>query len=314
MTTILLFGASGQVGWELARALAPLGNVIAVGRDRCDFACPADLGPLVEVARPQIIVNATGYTAVDRAEVEPGLAMTINAEAPAALAAAARKQGALLVHYSTDYVFDGGKFGPYVENDAPNPLSAYGRSKLAGEQAIQASGCDHLIFRTSWVYASRGTNFLRTMLRLAAERETLRIVDDQCGASTSAQLIASTTALVLQQNIAMRRLHAFESALLNLTAAGAASWHRFAVNIVGAARERGMPVKCREVVPITTAEYPLPAQRPANSRLSCANLEVRYGLQMPAWESGLHLVMDEIGGGVPPQTVPAGGALSATAA
>jgi len=314
MTTVLLFGANGQVGWELVRALQPLGNVQAVDRRGCDFSHPDSIATLVNEVRPQIIVNAVGYTAVDRAESEPALANTINAEAPEALAMAARKCGALLVHYSTDYVFDGSKFGPYVEKDIPNPLGEYARSKLSGERAIQESGCDHLIFRTSWVYASRGNNFLRTILRLAGEREMLRVVDDQCGAPTSAQLIASTTALVLQQNMAMRRLHAFESGLLNLSASGAASWHRFAVNIVAAAVKRGMPVKCREIVPITTAEYPLPAKRPANSRLSCVNLEVRYGLKMPAWECGLEMVMDEIAGGVALPVASNATALSATAA
>jgi dTDP-4-dehydrorhamnose reductase len=277
--------------------------VIAPGRDRFDLAHPDSLGALVDDLQPQVIVNAAAYTAVDQAEAEPALAGWINAYAPEVLAAAARKHDALLVHYSTDYVFDGAKSGAYLESDAPAPLNVYGASKLAGEQAICTSGCDYLIFRTSWVYSSRGKNFLRTVLRLAGEREKLQIVDDQTGAPTWSRLIAETTALVLQQNIAMRRLCAFESALLNLTAAGATSWHGFAAAIVAAARDRGMPLKCLEVLPIPTAGYPLPARRPANSRMSCRMLELRYGLKMPAWESQLQLVMNEVGGEIKPLQV-----------
>ncbi len=296
MNTILLTGASGQVGWELARALSPLGTVTAPGRELCNLAQPQSLARLVDEVRPQIIVNAAAYTAVDQAESEQVLAATVNADAPAVLAAAARKHAALLLHYSTDYIFDGSKVSAYVETDTPNPLNAYGRSKLAGEQAIRASGADHLIFRTSWVYASRGKNFLKTILRLAAEREVLRIVDDQIGAPTWSRLVAETTALVLQHNLAMRSVGAFESSLLNLTASGVTSWHGFATAILAAAHERGMSFKCRQLTPITSAQYPLPATRPENSRMSCAQLEGRYALKMPAWDSSLQLVMDEIGG------------------
>lgn len=295
MTTVLLTGASGQVGWELARSLLPLGAVVMPGRDRCDLAQPETLAVLVDEVRPQVIVNAAAYTAVDQAEKEPDLAMKVNAGAPEALAAAARRHGALLVHYSTDYVFDGSKTAPYLEDDAPNPLNAYGRGKLVGEEAIRAAGCDYLIFRTSWVYSLRGKNFLRTILRLSSELETLQVVNDQFGAPTWARLIAETTALVLHRDIALRRQGVFESGLLNLTAAGATSWHGFAAAIVSVARERGMLLKCREVMPITTAKYPLLAKRPANSRLSCGMLKVRYGLEMPSWETSLRLVMDEPG-------------------
>ncbi len=298
MTTILLTGANGQVGWELARTLAPLGEVVAVTRERGDLLQHHRLEALVDEVKPQIIVNAAAYTAVDQAEKEADIAMNVTAGAPAALAASARRHSALLVHYSTDYVFDGSKTAPYVEGDQPNPQGSYARSKLAGEAAIRGSDVDHLIFRTSWVYGARGKNFLRTILRLAGERETLRIVADQVGAPTSARLIAETTALALLQAMAARRAGTFDSALLHLTAAGATSWHGFTEAIVAAARDRSMPLKCREVVPITTAEYPLPAARPANSRLSCRLLEERYGVQMPPWEQGVRLVMDELGGAV----------------
>ena len=194
---ILLIGSNGQVGWELARSLMPLGRVMVPERDQCDLARPDTLTPLVNSLRPDVIVNAAAYTAVDKAEEETDLAMTVNARAPGALAAAARRHNALLVHYSTDYVFDGTKSGAYSETDAPNPASAYGRSKLAGEEAVRAAGADHLIFRTSWVFAARGKNFLRTILRLAGEREELRIVADQFGAPTWARLIAEVTALAL---------------------------------------------------------------------------------------------------------------------
>jgi len=298
LTTILLTGANGQVGWELARTLAPLGEVVAVTRERSDLLQHYALAALVDEVKPQVIVNAAAYTAVDQAEKEVDIAMKVNATAPAALADAARRHSALLVHYSTDYVFDGSKAAPYVETDQPNPQGSYARSKMAGEAAIRGSAADHLIFRTSWVYGARGKNFLRTILRLAGERETLRVVADQIGAPTWSRLIAETTALAVLQAMAARRAGSFDSAILNLTASGATSWHGFADAIVAAARERGMPLKCREVLPITTAEYPLPAARPANSRLSCRLLEERFGVQMPAWEQGMRLVMDDLGGAV----------------
>ncbi|MGH8619777.1 MAG: dTDP-4-dehydrorhamnose reductase [Burkholderiales bacterium] len=291
---ILLTGATGQVGWELARTLMPLGKVIIADRTRCDLAQPRTLAAAVDEVRPDVIVNAAAYTAVDKAEDETALAMAVNAEAPGELAKAARRHGALLAHYSTDYVFDGGQYSPYRETDPTGPLGTYGRSKLAGEEAVAASGADHVIFRTSWVYAARGKNFLLTMLRLAREREQLRVVVDQFGAPTWARLIAETTALALQQDLARRHEGAFESALVHLTAAGSTSWHGFASAIVDAAREQGMPLQCREVIPITTAEYPLPSPRPANSRLAGDRLAQRYGLEMPAWEWCLHLCLAEL--------------------
>jgi dTDP-4-dehydrorhamnose reductase len=294
MSNILLIGSNGQLGWELARTLAPLGRVMVPERSQCDLARLDTLAALVNAFEPDVIVNAAAYTAVDNAENEANLAMTINARAPGALATAARRHGALLVHYSTDYVFDGTKTGAYAETDAPNPVGVYGRSKLAGEEAVHAAGADHLIFRTSWVYAARGKNFLRTILRLAGEREELRIVADQFGAPTWARLIAEATALALQQDLARRKSGGFESGTFNLTAAGETSWHGFAGAIVAAARARGAVLKCRAVTPITTAEYPLPAARPANSRLSGARFAERYGLEMPDWERGMQLCLDEI--------------------
>ena len=292
--SILLLGSNGQVGWELARTLMPLGRVIIPERSQCDLASLDKLSALVNALQPDVIVNAAAYTAVDNAETDANLAMTINARAPGALATAARRHGALLVHYSTDYVFDGTKAGPYLETDTPNPTSVYGTSKLAGEEAIRDAGADHLIFRTSWVYASRGKNFLRTILRLAGEREELRIVADQFGAPTSARLIAEVTALALQRDFLQRAKGTFESGTFNLTAAGETSWHGFAGAIVAAARARGVELKCHKVTPITTADYPLPAARPANSRLSGARFSQRYELEMPGWERAMDLCLAEI--------------------
>jgi len=291
---ILLIGSNGQVGWELARALLPLGRVLVPERNQCDLVSLDTLTALVNSLQPDVIVNAAAYTAVDKAEEEIDLAMTVNARAPGALAVAARRYGALLVHYSTDYVFDGKKAGAYSETDAPNPGSAYGRSKLAGEEAVRDAGADHLIFRTSWVFAARGKNFLRTILRLAGEREELRIVADQFGAPTWARLIAEVTALALQQDIARRKRGDFASGTFNLTAAGETSWHGFAGAIIAAARERDAKLMCRTVVPITTVEYPLPAARPANSRLAGAKLAERYGLAMPEWDACVQLCVAEL--------------------
>ena len=255
---ILLTGKNGQVGWELQRALLPLGRVAAFGHGELDLADPGAVRRKLDEVRPEVVVNAAAYTAVDKAESEPEQANAVNAAAPALLAQEAARRGALLAHYSTDYVYDGAKAAPYVESDKTNPLGAYGRSKLAGEEGIRASGCDHLIFRTSWVYAARGANFLRTILRLAAEREELRIVMDQIGAPTWARLIAEATALALRQALAERRHGRFESGLFHLACAGETSWHGFASAIV--AGRSGLRVKT--VTPITTADYPLPAPRP----------------------------------------------------
>jgi dTDP-4-dehydrorhamnose reductase len=295
MARILLTGATGQVGWELARALVPLGGVlISPGRANLDLARPDTLAAAVDAARPDAIINAAAYTAVDQAEEDAATANAVNADAPLELAKAARKHNALMIHYSTDYVFDGRKDGAYFEDDAPAPLSVYGRSKLAGDTAIRESGADHVIFRTSWVYASRGKNFLLTILRLATEREQLCIVDDQFGAPTWSRLIAVSTVVALRQDLARRQAGTFESAVINLAAGGAVSWYGFAGAIVAAAREHAMPMKCREVSPIASADYPLPAQRPANSRLACAKLAKRYGVQLPDWNRCMHLCLAEV--------------------
>lgn len=287
---ILLTGKNGQVGWELARALLPLGNVAAFDHAGLDLADAAAVRRKLDEVRPDAIVNAAAYTAVDRAESEPELASAINAAAPALLAQEAARRGALLIHYSTDYVFDGAKAAPYVETDPTAPLGAYGRSKLAGEEGIRAAGCEHLIFRTSWVYGARGANFLRTILRLAAEREELRVVNDQIGAPTWARLIAEATAHALKQAMRERRDRAFRSGTYHLAAAGETSWHGFASAIV--AGRSGLRVKA--VTPIATADYPLPAPRPANSRLDTAAFRARFDLVLPDWRDCLPLCLEEI--------------------
>jgi dTDP-4-dehydrorhamnose reductase len=280
---ILLLGGDGQVGWELQRALAPLGRLIAPGHAECDLAEPDQLRAVVRAASPAIIVNAAAYTAVDKAESEPALARAVNGTAPGILAEEAKKLGAWLVHYSTDYVFDGAKAGPYVEDDATAPLSVYGATKLEGEQAIRQTGCRHLIFRTSWVFAARGGNFARTMLRLARERETLKIVDDQFGAPTSAELIADVTALCLRD--VMKPGGETSQGLYHLVADGETSWHGYARFVLAQAAQLGCTLKCRaeNVDPIPTSSYPLPAKRPANSRLDTSKLKREFDLYLPDW-------------------------------
>jgi dTDP-4-dehydrorhamnose reductase len=290
MVKILLIGKNGQVGWELHRTLALLGSVLAVDYPEIDLVEATALRRLVLESKPQIIVNAAAYTAVDKAESEPETAMLINGSAPGVLAEAAKKIGALLVHYSTDYVYDGAKRGPYVETDPLNPLSAYGRTKLAGDQAVQAAGCNHLIFRLCWVYGARGQNFMLTIMRLARERETLRVVSDQVGSPTWSRMIAEATALALKQLLASPDSSRY-SGIYHLTASGQTSWHGFAERIVEL-----MPTterKCRRVEAIATAEYPLPAKRPANSVLSCEKLWRTFGLCLPPWDESLKLVLDK---------------------
>ena len=293
---ILLTGATGQVGWELARTLMPLGDVIAVDRSQADLADLTALRAAIQQHKPDVIVNPAAYTAVDKAETETALAYLINAEAPGVLAEEAAKTGALLVHYSTDYVFDGTKASPYTEADSTNPINVYGQSKLAGEQAIQSVAGDYLILRTSWVYASRGNNFLKTILRLAAEREELKIVADQIGSPTWARLIAETTAHVVRQALRERQSGSFNSDVYHLTSSGETSWHGFAQKIVELVREQGkLELKNRKISPIPTSDYPLPAKRPANSRLSNDSLEQQFGLVMPSWDNALRLCMQELG-------------------
>jgi dTDP-4-dehydrorhamnose reductase len=286
----LLIGKNGQVAWELRRALAPLTRLTTLGSPELDLACPDSIRQAVHSAQPQIIVNAAAYTAVDKAESEPDLAMKINGAAPGILAEEAKKTGALLVHYSTDYVFDGTKCEPYLETDVPNPLGSYGRSKLAGEQAVLAVAGPHLVFRLSWVYGARGKNFLLTILRLAAEREVLRVVNDQIGCPTWSRLVAEATTLALARFLTDGDRAAL-AGVYHLASSGVTSWHGFAEAILTL-----MPAekrKCAAVTPITTAEYPMPARRPAYSVLGCDKLERTFGLRLPHWEVSLNQVIED---------------------
>lgn len=294
---MLVTGTTGQVGWELTRSLMPLGEVIAADRGRGDLSRPETIAPLVRDLRPDVIVNAAAYTAVDKAESEEDLATTVNGTSVGVLAEESRRCGALLVHYSTDYVFDGRKAEPYVENDAPNPINAYGRSKLAGEAAIQAVGCAHIILRTTWIYAARGRNFLRTVLRLAHERDELNIVADQFGAPTTARAIADITAHMVRQAQQTRTAGgtAYRD-VYHVTADGATNWHEFAKTIVEGARQYGLldPKRPLRLNPIGTSDYPLPAKRPVNSLLSNQKLRDRFGIAIPAWQRGLQCVLQEV--------------------
>lgn len=284
---ILLLGKDGQVGWQLQRSLAPHGEVVACGRQECDLADADRIRSVVRETKPTVIVNAAAYTAVDKAETEAALAFRINAEAPGILAEEAVALGALLVHYSTDYVYNGSKPAPYVETDPCDPQSVYGRSKLAGDEAIRAVGGKSLIFRTSWVFGARGDNFVKTILRLAREKDCLSVVDDQVGAPTPAALIATVSGVVLAMLGQGRRLEKDESRLYHLAAAHPVSWCEFARSIVGLAG--AMPgfklrLPADGVQAISTAEYPTPARRPVNSRLDSSRLEADFGLQMPDWQ------------------------------
>jgi dTDP-4-dehydrorhamnose reductase len=293
---ILLLGANGQVGTELRRSLAPLGDIIAATRsgqldglscEQADCDEPSRLAMLVERAGPDVVVNAAAYTAVDRAEQEHDAAWRVNAEAPGVLAQSCARLGIWLVHYSTDYVFDGRGTRPYREEDPPAPRSVYGASKLAGEDAVRSSGAKHMIFRTAWVYAAHSHNFLRTMLRLGSERDVLRVVADQVGTPTPAALIADVTARALQRPTP-------KSGLWHLTAAGQTSWHGFAEAIFAGAVERGLLPRAPQVEPITTADYPTPAARPAYSVLDTSRLCETFGISLPAWQDGMGGVLDEL--------------------
>jgi dTDP-4-dehydrorhamnose reductase len=287
---ILLTGANGQVGWELQRSLAPLGEVVALDRDELDLANNDALRQRVRDLAPQAIVNAAAYTAVDRAESEPDLARAINAIAPGVLAEEAKRLDAVLVHYSTDYVFDGTKAGAYVENDPTNPLSVYGRTKLEGEQAIGATGCRHLTLRTSWVYAARGHNFALTMLRLARERRGLRIVDDQIGAPTWCREIAKATAALLSAGFAAPGA----DGLYHLTASGATSWFGFAQAIFESPEMVRLGIVPPALEAIPASAYPTPARRPANSRLDCSRLERQAGIRLGPWDAALARCLAEL--------------------
>jgi dTDP-4-dehydrorhamnose reductase len=295
---ILLLGKNGQVGWELQRSLAPLGELVALDRrSTADDGGCGDLSELeglrttVHALRPDVIVNAAAYTAVDKAESEPELARTVNAQAPGVLAEVAQALGALLVHYSTDYVFDGSGDTPWLETSATGPLNVYGQTKLDGEQLIVASGARHLIFRTSWVYAARGGNFAKTMLRLASERERLTVIDDQFGAPTGADLIADVTAHAIRQAIR----EPSSAGTYHLAAAGETTWNRYARFVIDTARELQPTVelKAQEVAPVPTSAFPTPARRPLNSRLDTAHLRNTFGLALPAWQHGVRRMLME---------------------
>ncbi|QHB70031.1 dTDP-4-dehydrorhamnose reductase [Stenotrophomonas sp. 364] len=296
---VLLFGGNGQVGQALLRTLAPLGTLMATTRsgalpdgspcEVADFDDPASLPALLDRIAPDVVVNAAAYTAVDRAEADPDAAWRANAEAPGVIARWCAAAGVPLLHYSTDYVFDGTATRPYREDDPTAPLGVYGASKLAGEQAIRAAGGRHLIFRTAWVYAAHGGNFLRTMLRVGAERDVLRVVADQIGTPTPAALIADVSAQILHQRLTL-------SGTYHLTATGATSWHGFAEAIFAEAVARGILPRAPRVEAITTAEYPTAARRPAYSCLDVRRLQSDAGLQLPAWQDGLASVMDAVRG------------------
>ena len=288
---ILLLGKGGQVGWELQRSLAPLGHITAHDVDTADFSKPDQIAALVASLKPDVIVNAAAHTAVDKAESEPELVRAINAGTPGALAQQAALLGALLVHYSTDYVFDGSGDAPRDESAATAPLSVYGRTKLEGEQLIQQSGCHHLIFRTSWVYAARGGNFAKTMLRLAAERDTLSVINDQVGAPTSAELLADVTAHTIRAtraNLALQGLY-------HLVASGQTTWFDYARYVIDWARANGRPIKvaAEAIHAVGTVNYPTPAQRPLNSLLSTQKLQQTFGLSLPHWQAGVDRMLTE---------------------
>jgi dTDP-4-dehydrorhamnose reductase len=298
---ILLLGCGGQVGWELQRSLSPLGTVLALDSNTqanpqqlCgSFTDLAGLAQTVQTVRPDVIVNAAAHTAVDKAESEPDFARSLNAQAPGVLAAEAAKLGAWLVHYSTDYVFDGSGTSPWREGDATGPLSVYGQTKLEGEQAV-ATNPRHLILRTSWVYAARGGNFAKTMLRLATERETLNVIDDQFGAPTSAELLADVTAHAIRAAMAKPEL----AGLYHCVAAGETNWHGYARYVLEKAQALGWTLKAGpdQVGATSTASYPTPAQRPLNSRLNTTKLQQAFGLHLPHWQTGVARMLTEISG------------------
>lgn len=294
---ILLLGPNGQVGWELQRSLAPLGSIAALDRTvrqglTGDLTRLDDLVQTVRHVQPDVIVNAAAYTAVDQAESEAEKARLINAEAPAVLAREARACRALLIHYSTDYVFDGSGSKPWSESDVPAPLNIYGSTKLAGERAIADSGCRHVIFRTSWVYAVRGKNFIHTVLRLASERSALQIVNDQYGAPTGAELIADITAHAIRR----AKVDPAVKGVLHLTARGGTSWHDYARYVIECARGLGWPLRVKDVdvKGVSTEEFPTPAPRPRNSQLNCYRLEGLLDVQLPSWQAGVERTLTEI--------------------
>lgn len=294
--TILVTGSNGQVGFELRRSFAPLGNVTALDRAGCDLSCPDMLRRVVRQYRPDVIVNSGAYTAVDKAETEADLAFAVNGTAPGILAEEAKALGSLLVHYSTDYVFDGTKDGPYFESDVVNPQSVYGKSKLTGEQAVLASGANALVLRTCWVAGQHGGNFAKTMLRLGRERNVLRVIVDQVGAPTTAALVADVTAQIVARYWLTAPRSAFPSGIYHLAAAGETSWHGYATEVLRYAVALGVELKVDpagiEAIPATA--YPLPAPRPSNSRLDTSKLRDTFGIYLPDWRDGVHHLLDQI--------------------
>ncbi len=293
---ILLLGKNGQVGWELQRSLAPLGELVALDRhshDLCgDLTNLQGLARTVQTVRPDLIVNAAAHIAVDKAESEPDLSRLINATAPGVLAQEAQKLGAWLVHYSTDYVFDGSGNQPWLETDSPAPLNVYGQTKLEGEQRIAEHCKNHLIFRTSWVYAARGGNFAKTMLRLAQERERLTVIDDQFGAPTGAELIADVSALAIRQVLQRPQ----DAGLYHLAASGETTWHGYAKHVLAQAERAQSAIKivAKEVTSVPTSAFPTPARRPHNSRLNSARLQATFGLSLPPWQQGVDRMLREV--------------------
>ena len=294
---ILLLGKNGQVGWELQRSLAPLGEVVALDFDsagplKADFSVPESLAATLRAVAPNIIVNAAAHTAVDKCESQPDLARALNATAPAVLAREAKALGAWLLHYSTDYVFDGSGTVAWVEDSPTGPLSVYGTTKLEGENAIRASGCRHLILRTSWVYAARGGNFAKTMLKLAAERERLTVISDQIGAPTGADLLADLSAHMLRS--ALQRAEA--AGTYHAVAQGETSWHGYARHVIEFARANGQSIKVAPdaIEPVPTSAFPTPAQRPHNSRLNTRKLRETFGFSLPAWQQGVDRMLTEV--------------------
>lgn len=293
---ILLLGKDGQVGWELQRALVLMGELRSCGRGDADFADPESLRGLVRQVAPDVIVNAAAYTAVDKAEGDAATAHAVNAVAPGVLAEEAAACGAWLVHYSTDYVFDGTKDGAWVEADTAHPLSVYGRSKYEGEERIRASGAYHLILRTSWVFAARGGNFVKTMLRLAKERDGLDVVADQHGAPTSAEMVADATALALHRIAALRQNARGLSGTYHLAAAGSTNWHGYARHVLALAQQHGAVLKAGPdaVRAIASSAFPTPAARPANSRLDCGKFRTRFGVALPDWRHHVDRLIAEL--------------------
>ena len=293
---LLLLGKGGQLGWELQRSLAPLGELVALSSDStefdADFSRPEQLAETVLKVRPDVIVNAAAHTAVDKAESEPELARKLNAMSPGVVAAAAQQIGALMVHYSTDYVFDGSGSRPWLETDATGPLSVYGRTKLEGEQLVAQQCARHLIFRTSWVYAARGGNFAKTMLRLAKERERLTVIDDQFGAPTGAELLADVSAHAIRDTLR----DAGKTGLYHLVAGGETTWHGYARFVLEQARVAGVELKASPdaVDAVPTSAFPTPAIRPHNSRLNTAKLQSTFGLALPHWQAGVARMLREI--------------------